>query len=173
MKTAAVIAALVLALALQTTIAGLRVGGLTAVNLVLVVVVYAGLALGPAGGLVAGTAGGLMQDALAGGIIGIGGFSKTLVGFLVGVLGAQFIVSQPVPRFVMFVGATILHEAVFQALYALVESHTLRIAWSAVLIQAVINGVIGVLAFQLIERGPQAVQRRRARGASLGRRDYS
>ena len=60
MKTAAVIVALFVALALQSTIAGLRIGGTTAVNLVLVVVVYVGLAFGPAGGLVAGTAGGLI-----------------------------------------------------------------------------------------------------------------
>ena len=63
-----------------------------------------------------------MQDALAGGIVGIGGLAKTIVGFLVGVLGAQFIVSTPLPRFVMFVGATFVHELCFQGLYALVES---------------------------------------------------
>ena len=120
-----------MALALQTTLAGLRIGGTTAVNLVLVVVVYVGLAFGPAGGLVAGTAGGLVQDALAGGLIGIGGFAKTLVGFMVGVLGAQFIVSQPLPRFVMFVGATFVHEACFQGLYAVVESRVFRLPYSA------------------------------------------
>ena len=85
MKIAAVILALVVALVLQSTLAGLRIGGTTAVNLVLVVVVYGALSFGAAGGLVIGTVGGLMQDALAGGIIGIGGFAKTLVGFLVGV----------------------------------------------------------------------------------------
>ena len=84
--------------------------GGTRVNLVLVAVVYVALAFGAVTGLLAGTAGGLAQDALAGGIVGIGGLSKTVVGFLVGVLGAQFIVSQPLPRFVMFVGATFVHE---------------------------------------------------------------
>ena len=44
------------------------------VNLVLVAVVYVALAFGPVTGLLAGTAGGLVQDALAGGIVGIGGF---------------------------------------------------------------------------------------------------
>ena len=98
MKVAAVIVALAVALALQSTLAGLRIGGVTAVNLVLVVVVYGALSFGAAGGLVIGTLGGLIQDALAGGIIGIGGLAKTVVGFLVGWLGAQFIVSQPLPR---------------------------------------------------------------------------
>jgi rod shape-determining protein MreD len=172
MKTAAVIAALIVALALQTTLAGLRVGTTTAVNLVLVVVVYAGLSFGPAGGLIAGTVGGLIQDSLAGGIIGIGGLSKTLVGFIVGFLGAQFIVSQTVPRFVMFVGATFLHEACFQALYSLVEARPFRLAYSAVGMQAAINGLIGIIAFILVERGPEMLQRRRARSASLGRRHY-
>ena len=172
MRTAAVIGAIVVALALQTTLSGLRVGSTTAVNLVLVVVVYAGLAFGPAFGLVAGTVGGLMQDQLAGGIIGIGGFSKTLVGFIVGFLGAQFIVSQTVPRFVMFVGATFLHEACFQALYSVVEGRPFRLAYSAVFTQAAINGLIGIIAFMIVERGPEMLQRRRARSASLGRRHY-
>ena len=128
--------------------------GGTRVNLVLVAVVYVALAFGAVTGLLAGTAGGLAQDALAGGIVGIGGLSKTLVGFMVGVLGAQFIVSQPLPRFVMFVGATFVHELCFQALYALVESRAFRLHYSATLTQAVVNGVIGIVAFLLVEQGP-------------------
>jgi rod shape-determining protein MreD len=169
-KTVAVIVALAVALALQTTVAGLRIGSTTVVNLVLVVVIYAGLAFGPAGGLVAGTVGGLIQDSLTGGIIGIGGFAKTLVGFLVGLLGAQFIVSTAVPRFVMFVAATVLHEACFQALSALVEARPFRLVYATVLTQGVVNAVIGILAFALVEHGPDMVQRRRSR--SFSRRNY-
>ena len=87
MRIVGVLIALAGALALQTTLAGLTIGGATAINLVLVAVIYVALAFGPAAGLLAGSAGGLVQDALAGGIVGIGGFSKTLVGFLVGLLG--------------------------------------------------------------------------------------
>jgi rod shape-determining protein MreD len=171
-RAAGVLLALAGALALQTTLAGLTVGGATAVNLVLVAVIYTALAFGAVAGLLAGSAGGLVQDALAGGIIGIGGFSKTLVGFVVGLLGAQFIVAQPLPRFVMFVSGTMIHELGYQALYALVESRPFRMSWSASLIQAAINGIIGILAFQIIEAGPGLVQRRRARGATLSRRHY-
>ena len=172
MKAAGVILALAGALALQTTLAGLTMGGGTAVNLVLVAVVFVALVFGPVPGLLAGSAGGIIQDALAGGVIGIGGLTKTIVGFAVGVLGAQFIVSQPLPRFVMFIGATLVHELCFQALYALVESRAFALRWTAVLTQAAVNGIVGIIAFQIVEMGPGLLQRRRDRGASITRRRY-
>jgi rod shape-determining protein MreD len=172
MRVVGVIVALAGALALQTTLAGLTIGGATAVNLVLVAVIYVALAFGPVAGLLAGSAGGIVQDALAGGIVGVGGFSKTLVGFLVGLLGAQFIVAQSFPRLVMFVSGTVVHELCYQALYALVEARAFRMPWSAALAQAVVNGLIGILAFQIVETGPGLMQRRRARGATLSRRRY-
>jgi rod shape-determining protein MreD len=171
-RAAGVFLALTGALALQSTLAGASIGGGVLVNLVLVVVVYSALAFGPVAGLLAGSAGGLAQDALAGGVIGIGGFSMTLVGFMVGVLGAQFIVSQPFPRLIMFVGATILHELCFHALYALAEVRAFRFELTSVLTQAALNGLIGILAFQVVETGPGLLQRRRARGATLKSRRF-
>ena len=76
----------------------------------LVAIVYLALAYGAVTGMLAGTIGGLAQDALAGGIVGIGGMTKTIIGFAVGVLGAQFNLSSTVPRLVMFVAATFVHE---------------------------------------------------------------
>ncbi len=170
MRAASVLGALAVALVVQTSLAGLSFRSAGLVNLVLVTVVYVAIAFGPVAGLLAGTAGGLVQDSLSGGIVGIGGLSKTLVGFVVGVLSAQFIVSQPLPRFVMFVGATVAHELCFQALLALVESHALVLKYSTLLTQAVVNGVIGILAFYTVEQSPTMIARRRARRATLGRR---
>ena len=169
MRTAGVLLALAVALTLQTTLAGLTVGASTTVNLVLVAVIFVALAYGPATGVLAGTAGGIAQDALAGGIIGVGGMAKTLVGFAVGVLGAQFIVSQPLPRLVMFVGATLVHELCYQAVTALIESRGFRLDLSAALMQAFINGFVGVVAFLVVEQAPGLAQRRQARG-TLSRR---
>ncbi len=163
MKTAAVIAALFVSLALQSTFAGLHIGGTTVVNLVLVVVVYVALAFGPAAGLVVGTAGGLIQDTLAGGIVGIGGFAKTLVGFLVGVLGAQFIVARPMPAVRDVRGR---HRRARGVLPGAVRGGGIaqfRLPYSAMLMQALVNAFVGVLAFQLVEQGPQMLQRRRSR----------
>ncbi len=164
MRTVGVLAALAVAIVLQATLSGMWLSAGTWVNLVLVAIVYVALAFGAVTGLLAGTAGGIAQDALAGGIVGIGGLSKTIVGFLVGVLGAQFIVSQPLPRFVMFVGATFVHELCFQAVYSLVESRAFTMHYRAVLLQALVNAAIGVLAFQITEGTPGLLQRRQARG---------
>lgn len=172
MRAAVVVAVLSAALVLQQTVAGISMEGATLVNLVLVAVIYVGLAFGPVAGLLAGTVGGIIQDALAGAVIGVGGFSKTVVGFLVGVLGAQFIVSQPLPRFVMFVGGTVVHELCVQGLTAVVEARGFRITFGTVFTQAAVNAIVGVVAFQIVEGAPGLMQRRHARRASLSRRRY-
>ena len=172
MRTVAVVAALAVALMLQTTLAGLSMAGGTRVNLVLVAVVFVALAYGAVAGLLAGTVGGLAQDAIAGGIVGVGSLSKTIVGFLVGVLGAQFIVSTPVPRFLMFVGASFVHELFFQALYALVESRGFRMPYASTVVQAFVNGAVGIAAFLLVERGPEMFQRGSWRRSASSRRRY-
>lgn len=172
MKTAVVVIVLGGALAIQSTLSGLFAGSLR-VNLVLVAVTYLALAYGPVTGMLAGMAGGLVQDALAGGIVGIGGLSKTLIGFFVGVLGAQFIVSTTVPRFLMFVGATFVHELVLEGLGALVGGRAFSMHVDATLLQALVNGVIGVLAFIIVENGPDLLQRRRMRrSARVGKGRY-
>ena len=163
MRAAGVLLALLGALALQTTISGLTFGGARMVNLVVVAVVYLALTFGPVTGLMAGTLGGLAQDALGGGVVGIGGLSKSIAGFLAGLLGAHFIVSQPLPRFVMFVGATVVHELCFHGLYALLEARRFSLDQSGLLAQAAINATVGLLAFFVVERGPGLLQRRRAR----------
>jgi rod shape-determining protein MreD len=160
-RVAGIIVAVVVALALQTTLAR-YVRGTVALDLVLVVVVYVALTAGPVAGLMTGTVAGLVQDALATGVIGIGGLSKTLVGFLAGIIGTQFIVTQPFPRFCVFFGATVLHAAVFIGLYTLLDLRHFGAPYAAVAGQAAGNAAVGVVAFQLVELLPGAVERRRA-----------
>jgi rod shape-determining protein MreD len=160
-KAAGVILAIVLALALQTTMARFVIRGTVALDLVLVVVVYVALTSGPVTGLLSGAFAGLVQDALSSGVIGIGGLAKTIVGFLTGIVGTQFIVTQPLPRFVVFFSATLLHALIFIGLYVLLDLRQFGTPYAAVTGQAVGNAVAGVLAFQLVELLPGAVERRR------------
>jgi rod shape-determining protein MreD len=162
MKTAGVVLVTALALALQTTLARFVIRGTVAVDLVVVVVTYVALTSGPATGLLTGTFAGLVQDALSTGVIGIGGLAKTIIGFLAGIIGTHFIVTQPLPRFVVFFGATLLHAVVFIGLYVALGLWQLGTPYAAVLGQATGNAAVGVVAFQLAELLPGAVERRRA-----------
>jgi rod shape-determining protein MreD len=168
-RAAGVILAVVAALALQTTLARFLVRGAAAIDLVLVVVVYVALTFGPATGLLTGTFAGIVQDALSHGIIGIGGLAKTIVGFLAGVVGTQFIVANSLPRFVVFFGATVLHAVVFMGLYVLLDVRHFGTPYAAVAGQATANAIVGVVAFQLVELLPGAVERRRAVRSRLRR----
>ena len=118
MKLALNLVAIAAALVLQTTLTSF-VPQTAAIDLVLIVVVYVSLSFGPTTGIVAGTVAGLIQDSLSSGIMGIGALAKTLVGFAAGRIGTQFIVTAPLPRFVVFIGATLLHALVFMGLYVL------------------------------------------------------
>ena len=161
MKALGVILAIALSLALQTTLARFLVRGNVAVDLVLVAVVFVALMAGPVTGLFAGALAGLIQDALASGIIGIGGLAKTVVGFLAGIVGTQFIVTHSLPRFVVFFGATFLHAAIFMGLYTLLDLRHFDAPYAAVAGQALGNAVVGIIAFQLVELLPGFVERRR------------
>jgi len=158
-----VLIAIALALALQTTLARFLVGGTAALDLVLVVVVYVALTSGPITGMFAGSLAGLIQDALSSGVIGIGGLAKSIVGFLAGVIGKQFIVTAALPRFVMFVGATVTHAAAFMGLYMLLGLRSFPSPWAAIMSQALGNAVVGMIAFLMIESLPGMAERRRMR----------
>ena len=172
MKAAGIILAIALALALQTTLARFLVRGAVGVDLVLVVVVYVALTSGSVTGLLTGAVAGLMQDVVTrvpSSIIVIGGLAKTIVGFLAGIVGTQFIVAQPLPRFVVFFSATVVHALVFMGLYVLLDLRHFGTPVAAVSGQALGNAVVGVVAFQVVELLPGAMERRRAQKTRLRR----
>lgn len=162
MRGLRLVAALAVAVVLQTTLTGYVAQGALGVDLVLVVVVYVALTSGPVAGLLAGTVGGLVQDALSSGILGMGGLAKTLVGFLVGRFGTQFIVTATVPRFVVFVAASAAHAGMFMGLYTLLGVRSFPNPLAAIAVQALGNGLLGVVGFELAEWVPRMLERRRS-----------
>jgi rod shape-determining protein MreD len=164
-RTAGVLIAIALALALQTTLAPFVVGGTTAIDLVLVAVVYIALTGGPVSGMLAGSLAGLIQDQLSTGVLGIGGLAKSIVGFVVGALGQQFIVTAALPRLLMFLGATAAYQAIFMGLYVVLGLRSFPSPWKAIATQALGNALVGMVAFTIIEALPGVIERRR-----IGRR---
>ena len=169
MRAAGIVLVVVVAVALQTTLNRFIVRENFAVDLVMVAVVYVALTAGPVAGMMAGTVGGLIQDALSSGIIGIGGLAKTIVGFLAGVLGTQFIVANSLPRFVVFLAATVVHAIVFMGLYVVLDLRHFGTPYTQIAGQALGNAFVGVIAFQIVELLPGAVERRRAQRGRLRR----
>jgi rod shape-determining protein MreD len=171
-KTAGGIIAIAVALALQTTLARFVIRGAAAVDLVLIVVVYVGLTSGPVTGLLTGTVAGLAQDALASGILGIGGLAKTVVGFIAGIVGTQFIVGQTISRLIVFFGATLVHALIVNGFQVLLDPRRFVPSYSATLSQGLANALVGVIAFQIVEGLPAVIERRRNNRSrvSLGRR---
>ena len=99
----------------------------------LAVVVYVALTSGPETGLLTGAFAGLVQDALSTtGVVGVGGLAKTIVGFLAGIVGTQFIVAQPLPRFVVFFTASLIHSLVFIGLFAVLDPRRFGAPYAAV-----------------------------------------
>jgi len=168
-KTAGIILAIVLALALQTTIARFVVSGTVAVDLVLVVVVYVALSSGSVPGLLTGTVAGLIQDSLSTGVIGIGGLAKTIVGFITGIVGTQLNIAEPVARFVVFFVATVAHQAITIGLGSVLGLRPFGTPYAAIAGEALGNAVVGVAAFQVSEMLPGAVERRRMGRSRLRR----
>lgn len=183
MKIAGIALFIAMALALQTTLGRYLTPGARLVDLVFVAVVYIALTGGPVTGLVAGAIAGLAQDSLsatgvsviaigagvatARSIIGIGGLSKTVVGFVTGILGSQFIVVWPLPRALVFFTATVGHAMLFRGLYAVLDPGSVGKPYGTIFAQAGINAVTGVLLFQLSDSFQGFVDSRRSMGGGM------
>ena len=166
MRTARVIAIVVLAVLAQLALARYAVGGRFAFDLVLVGVVFVALQSGAVAGMLGGTVGGLLQDVFAGGIVGVGGLVKTLVGYGAGVLGTQFVVAKAHARALIVGAATFAHGLIASGLQAVIDQAWPQVAWAALLEEIVINMVVGLVAFVLAESVPGAIARRRGRPRS-------
>ena len=178
MRLGWVLLTVIVAVVLQVTLARFTVGGRWVFDLVLVGVVYAALQWGPVAGMFAGTIGGLLQDVLSTGIVGVGGLTKTIVGCAAGIIGTQFVLVRPRARMIIVVGATIVHRLLMVVFYSMIDSaqttwHWSGVPWTAILAEALINSLVGFIAFQASEALPGAMARgRMSRRSSLSRRSW-
>lgn len=183
MRTVGVGLMIVIALALQTSLARFLTPGSNVIDLVFIAVVYIALTGGAGAGLIAGAVAGLAQDSLAAtgtsvvaigagavtarSIIGIGGLAKTVVGFVAGVIGSQFIVVRPLPRAVVFFTATVAHAVIFVGLYGVLDPTYARPSYGEMFSQAGANALAGVLIFQIVELLPGFADRRGSMGGGM------
>jgi rod shape-determining protein MreD len=161
---------LVLALTVQTTLAWMAFSGAMTPNVVLVVVIWAALTFGPVVGMLAGTVGGLALDALSHEVLGVAGLSHTVAGYVAGLIGSQFIVVNPLPRFLVLFSMSLVNAACFFGVYAMIGETSFFSPWRPIVMQAALNAAIGLVVIWLIERATGAVNARDMARERLRRR---
>jgi rod shape-determining protein MreD len=172
-KTTGVFLSVIVAVLVQVALAKYAVGGRWVFDLVLVGVAFAALQGGAIAGMLAGTIGGLLQDVLSGGIVGVGGLAKTVVGCLAGAVGTQFVVARPSARAVIVAAATVAHRLVMVGLQALIDLQWIGVSWGSLLVETAVNAAAALVLFQAAQALPGVVARQRLRGrSSLSRRQW-
>ena len=170
MRVAWIAFALGAALAIQTTLVEMVAGTGAPLDLVLMVVIVVAIVNGPRAGLWTGTVGGLLQDALSGGVIGMGGLAKTVVGYLGGQFAAQFMVTRLWHKALVFVGGSLIHAALFVGGYSLLFDDRVVVTQRDLLMQAAANTVVGLVVAVGLQTVPDEAERQRLRGRWPGGR---
>ena len=172
MKNWVIVLVLAVALLVQTVMIRVVADGAVPVDLVLVVVVFTALFRGPVVGLWTGTVSGIFQDVLSGGIVGVSGLTKSVIGLLVGIVGAEFVVSTIWHRLAVLLAASVFHTLLFLGVHSLLGTMMPTSVISLVLVQAVSNAFSGIISAALVWIVPVAVRRVRHRRTLLVRRNW-
>ena len=129
------------------------------VDLPLLVTVYFALMRDPLVGMLTGYGAGFGADLAPGSapMIGVGGFSKTLIGFLVATVAVRFSLEGPLTRVLVIGLSSLANSALFIGLYDIMDQKLTsemtpeRVAMK-VAFEAAANLVFGVLLFWLFDK---------------------
>ncbi len=161
MRAAWTAGAILLALLVQTALSQVVPGHARTLDPFLLVLVYCGLHGGEMHGMLAGAAAGWVQDVHFGGpVVGLSGLTKVIVGFGVGLAGARFLLSGPLPRFLVLFTATLVDAVLFERLAAVFDIPAQSLSLLGLLSRGAVNAIAGAAAFELVDA---RLRRREAR----------
>lgn len=153
MKSLATVAGMLLALLLQSALTQLTPAQARLFDPFLIVLVYCGLVSGEIHGMLAGALGGWIQDVYFGGtVVGMGGLSKSLIGFAVGVASARLLVGGTAQRLLILFTATLGDTLLFERLAAFFELPLAELSFPGMIGRATVNAVVGTGIYELLER---------------------
>ena len=145
------------------------------IDLALLITVYFSLQRAPISGMLVGVVSGIGQDAIGGGILGVQGFAKTLLGYLIAVASIRFSLENPLARLGVVAIAAAGHTVIFAGLHLMLEDPLpYTAAWGQfgrVLGKVVLADSLASLAvFTLLDR--IFPEQHAARRMAIGKRFY-
>jgi len=145
------------------------------VDLALLITVYFSLQRAPMSGMLVGVVGGIGQDAIGGGILGVQGFAKTLLGYLVAIASIRFSLENPLARLGVVAVAAAANAVLFAGLHMVLEDPLpYTAAWGQfgkVLGKSVLaDGLASLAVFALLDR--IFPEQHAARRMAIGKRFY-
>jgi rod shape-determining protein MreD len=118
----------------------------------LLVFVYCALTWGETHGMLAGVAAGWVQDIhFGGGILGLSGLTDVLLGFVVGLAGARFLLVGTTSRLLVLFGATLAQSLVLERCASLFEIPVHTLSLPGLLIRSGATSIVGALVFELLD----------------------
>jgi len=126
------------------------------VDLPLLVTIFFAMARrNPMAGTLTGAVIGLAQDMLGHNPIGLYGIAKTLVGYGASSLGVKLDVENAGARFLVTLGFYFVHSTVYFAVARYLVNMTQPASWLHGTLAGVVNGVLGVIVYFLLDRFKQ------------------
>ena len=122
-------------------------------DLPLLLVIYFAIAKrSPVVGLCSGAAIGIVQDALTREPLGVFGITKTVVGYIAGLLGNRIDTENAGARLLFTFVLSLVHSGLYWAVVEHLLAQPLGWSWVHELLRGLVNAVAGVLLFALLDR---------------------
>jgi rod shape-determining protein MreD len=118
----------------------------------LVVVYFALMRRSPVSGLVTGAVVGLAQDSLSKNPLGMFGIVNTLVGYFAASIGARLDVDHTFIRLLLAFFFYVFHQVFYWLMARALLGQTLKFNWAQDLVAGLLNAVIGIALFHLLDR---------------------
>lgn len=141
-----------LALVIQTYLP-LYFNAVNLLDLPLLVLIYFGLARrNPVEGIFGGALIGMAQDALSRGPIGLIGSAKTVIGYVTSFVSVRFAVERRGVRAITVFVLYYLQSFLLYFFGTLMLGQPLALGWADRVAAALVNAIVGVLLFELLDR---------------------
>ena len=95
---------------------------------------------------------GLIQDTFSGGILGPNAFSKTTIAYFISGLSSRLMLKHPLVIMILILVSTVADLLLLRGLYSLFAMPAFPLSPRDIIIAAVINSIIGIVAFQITDR---------------------